>query len=115
MIDIIKENVTYHFPLLLDLVYHTTGWTTAKLCFKILGQDFGTTFCPQIDVSDISPLKSQRRNSENQIYSIFNPASDSDLEKGVNEKQHHEFEAEYYLHYRGIVYCTEQEFGTFYM
>jgi hypothetical protein len=22
---------------------------------------------------------------------------------------------EYYLHYRGSVYCTEQEFGTFYM
>ena len=34
--------------------------------------------------------KKQRRNSENQIYLIFNPASDSDLEEGVNEKQHHE-------------------------
>ena len=32
----------------------------------------------------------------------------------VNEKQHHESEAEYYFHYRGSVYCTEQEFGTFY-
>jgi len=28
---------------------------------------------------------------------------------------HHESEAEYYLHYRGSVYCTEQEFGTLYM
>ena len=52
---------------------------------------------------------------KNQVYSIFNPASDSDLEEGVNEKQHHESEAEYYLHYRGSVYCTEQEFDTFYM
>jgi hypothetical protein len=33
----------------------------------------------------------------------------------VNEKQHHESEAEYYLHYTGSVYCTELEFGTFYM
>jgi len=78
-------------------------------------QDFGTRFCPQIDVPDISHLKSQRRNSENQVYSIFNLASDSDLEEGVNEKQHHESEAEYYLHYRGSVYCAEQEFGTCYL
>jgi hypothetical protein len=39
-IDIIEGNVTYHFLLLLDLMYHTPGWTTAKLCFKILRQDF---------------------------------------------------------------------------
>jgi len=44
------------------------------------------------DVPDISHLKSQRQNSENQVYSIWNPASDSDLEEGVKEKQHHESE-----------------------
>jgi len=44
------------------------------------------------DVPDISHLKSQRRNSENQVYSIWNPASDSDLEESVKEKQHHESE-----------------------
>ena len=43
-------------------------------------------------VPEISHLKSQRRNSENQVYSILNPSSDSDLEEGVNEKQHHESE-----------------------
>jgi hypothetical protein len=44
------------------------------------------------DVPNILHLKSQHRNSENQVYSILNPASDSDLEEGVNEKQHHESE-----------------------
>jgi hypothetical protein len=44
------------------------------------------------DVPDISHLKSQHRNSENQVYSILNPASDSDLEEGVYEKKHHESE-----------------------
>jgi len=86
--------------------------------FETAFQDFGTRFCPHIDVLDISLLKSQRQNSENQIYSIFNPASDSDLQEDVNEKQHHESAAECYLHYRGSVYCTEQEvqeFGTFYI
>jgi hypothetical protein len=55
-------------------------------------QDFGTRLCPQTDVPDISHLKSQRRNSENQMHSVFNPVSDSDLEEGANEKQHHESE-----------------------
>ena len=52
----------------------------------ILRGGHGTRFCPhpQMDVPDISNLKSQRQNSENQIYSIFNPASDCDLEEGVN-------------------------------
>jgi len=40
----------------------------------------------------MSHLKPQRRISENQVYSILNPASNSDLEEGVNEKQHHESE-----------------------
>ena len=61
-------------------------------CCETAFQDFGTRSCPQIDVPDISHLKSQRLNSENQIYSMFNPTSDSDLEEGVNEKQHHESE-----------------------
>ena len=67
---------------------------------------------------DLSIFRISNRNVgilENQIYSIFNPTQDSGLEERVNEKQHHESEAEYYLHYRGSVYCTEQEFGTFYM
>ena len=51
-----------------------------------------TRFFPQMYVPDISHLKSQRRNSENQIHSVFNPASDSDLEEDVNEKQQHESE-----------------------
>jgi len=55
-------------------------------------QDLGTRFCPEIDVPDISHLKLQWRNSENQIDLMFNPASDSDLGEGVNEKQHDESE-----------------------
>jgi hypothetical protein len=55
-------------------------------------QNFETRFCPQVDVPDISHLKLQRRNSENQVYSILNPASDSDLEEGINEKPRHESE-----------------------
>jgi len=66
-------------------------------------QDCGTRFCPEIDDPDILHVKSQRRNLENKIYSISNPASDSDLEEGVNEKQHDECEVEYYLHCRGSV------------
>ena len=62
--------------------------------YETVFQDFGARFCPQIDVPDVLHWKFQRRNSENQIYSIFNPASDSDLEEGVNEKQHHESEEE---------------------
>ena len=84
-IDIIKGNVTYHFLFLLDIYHFLFLLDNCETVF----QDFGTRFCPQIDISH---LKTQRRNSENQIYSIFNPASDSDLEEGVNEKQHHESE-----------------------
>jgi len=62
------------------MMYHTTVWTTAKSCFT------SNRFL------NISHSKLQRRNFENQIYSIFNPALDFDLEEGVNEKQHHESE-----------------------
>jgi len=77
--------VTYHLVLLLDSNH---GVGNCETVF----QNFETRFCPQIGVPDISHLKSQRRNSEIQIYSILKPASDSDLEEGVNEKQHHESE-----------------------
>jgi len=46
---------------------------------------------------------------------FLNPASYSDLEEGVNEKQDHESKDGYHLHRRVSVYCTEQEFGTLYM
>ena len=57
-----------HFLFQLDLLYHTTGWTTAKLCFKISVQDFVRTWMLKI-------FCIQNRNVE-----------------GVSEKQHHESE-----------------------
>jgi hypothetical protein len=76
------------------LSFYCLTWCTKprggqlRNCF----QNFETRFCPQIDVPDISHLKWQRRNFENQIYSMFNPASGSDPEGVVNEKQHYESE-----------------------
>jgi hypothetical protein len=58
--------ITYHFLILLDLLYHTKGWTTAKLSFKILVQDFVRTWM-------LKTFPIQNRNVgflEDKIYSI---------------------------------------------
>jgi hypothetical protein len=47
-VNIIKGNVTYYYFFLLELPYHTTEWTTAKLCFTISVQDFAHTWMLQI-------------------------------------------------------------------
>jgi len=44
-----------------------------------------------------------------QICSIFHPASDSDLEEGVNENQHHETEPGALFTLQRSVYCTSSQ------
>ena len=74
------------FPSPAWLLYHSTRWTIAKL-FKILVQDFVRTSMFEYSTSKIATSDLWKTKFTQFVY----PASDSDLEEGVNEKQHHGF------------------------
>jgi hypothetical protein len=66
--------------------------------------------------SNISHLKSQRRISERpNLFKFSIRLQILILRRVLTRSNITNPKTEYYLHYRGSVYCTEQDFGTFYM
>ena len=97
-----------------DLSFRSPAWLAVPYYMvdncKTVFQDFRTKFCPHMDGRNILHWKSQRRISERpNLFNLSIRLQILNLKPITNPK------TECYLHYRGSGYCTEQEFGTFFM